>query len=240
MNTRKRPVETSPSGLISLIVYVTPLIIFFIFFYLSNREPSIYRYLTREDGLVEWCTFLNYFIASLIGFAITRDLWPGQKLSAVLYLIFSTSLMFIAGEEISWGQRLFNFLPPEFFLRNNFQLEMNIHNLAYIQDIDPFFAAKIFTIIGIYGGFGWLLMGLVSRIYRSDIHSFYLGLFIPRLMLSSYFLIVGAYFFYLAFLWPEILFVGIGNRYQEICEFILSTGFLFFCFLNIKKLKKKV
>ena len=36
---------------------------------------------------------------------------------------------FVAGEEISWGQRLLAFQPPEFFLRENFQQELNLHNL---------------------------------------------------------------------------------------------------------------
>lgn len=37
--------------------------------------------------------------------------------------------LFVAGEEFSWGQRLFGFYPPEFFLGNNFQQELNFHNL---------------------------------------------------------------------------------------------------------------
>ena len=31
-------------------------------------------------------------------------------------------------EEISWGQRIFKIESPEFFIQNNFQRELNLHN----------------------------------------------------------------------------------------------------------------
>ncbi|MET0201749.1 MAG: hypothetical protein ABW245_07835, partial [Gaiellaceae bacterium] len=38
-------------------------------------------------------------------------------------------LLFAAGEEISWGQRIIGFRPPALFLEHNFQQESNLHNL---------------------------------------------------------------------------------------------------------------
>ncbi len=38
--------------------------------------------------------------------------------------------LFGAGEEISWGQRIFNIETPEFFKKHNAQKEMNLHNLV--------------------------------------------------------------------------------------------------------------
>jgi hypothetical protein len=35
----------------------------------------------------------------------------------------------VAGEEISWGQRLLGFTPPEVFLQENYQQEFEIHNI---------------------------------------------------------------------------------------------------------------
>jgi hypothetical protein len=42
-------------------------------------------------------------------------------------------MLFVAGEEVSWGQGLFGFSVPEFISRTNFQSELNIHNLKIIQ-----------------------------------------------------------------------------------------------------------
>lgn len=43
--------------------------------------------------------------------------------------------LFVAGEEMSWGQRLIGYSPPEFFLANNFQQELTLHNLS--QSVQP-------------------------------------------------------------------------------------------------------
>jgi hypothetical protein len=35
----------------------------------------------------------------------------------------------VAGKEASWGQRLMGYQPSEYFLANNFQQELNVHNV---------------------------------------------------------------------------------------------------------------
>ena len=49
-----------------------------------------------------------------------------------LSVTFLCGLVFLfgAGEEISWGQRIFNTESSEFFLKNNAQQETNLHNLV--------------------------------------------------------------------------------------------------------------
>ena len=44
-------------------------------------------------------------------------------------ILFSIIFFFGFGEEISWGQRIFNVETPDFFIENNLQSETNIHNL---------------------------------------------------------------------------------------------------------------
>jgi len=38
-----------------------------------------------------------------------------------------------AGEEMSWGQRIFNFQTPDFIARANRQSEFNLHNLFVLS-----------------------------------------------------------------------------------------------------------
>ena len=46
---------------------------------------------------------------------------------------FIAGCLLIALEEISWGQRLFGYQPPDVFLTDNYQQEFNLHNFA---DVD--------------------------------------------------------------------------------------------------------
>ena len=45
-------------------------------------------------------------------------------------IMFSIIFFFGFGEEISWGQRIFDIETPPFFSENNLQSETNIHNLV--------------------------------------------------------------------------------------------------------------
>ncbi len=40
------------------------------------------------------------------------------------------AFFFAAGEEISWGQRIFNIQSSEYFIENNAQHETNLHNMV--------------------------------------------------------------------------------------------------------------
>ena len=65
--------------------------------------------------------------------------------------------MFVAGEEISWGQRLLAFEPPEVFLEQNFQQEFNVHNLLKNSSIFGFPLDTRFVVALIAVGYGLLV-----------------------------------------------------------------------------------
>lgn len=94
------------------------------------------RYYATEDGAVEYGTALFLFLGSVVlaGYAISATrLRSGALKSASLWL-YSALFFFAAGEEISWGQRIFGIESSEFFLQNNYQAETTLHNLV-IGDI---------------------------------------------------------------------------------------------------------
>ncbi len=84
--------------------------------------------LTAEDGFYESLGALFFFIAS-VAFLF---LFLKAKNKNIFFLLFSFTFLFAAGEEISWGQRIFNFDVP-FVEANNAQKEFNFHNLDFIQ-----------------------------------------------------------------------------------------------------------
>jgi hypothetical protein len=85
--------------------------------------PERYGALLEEDRMVEWSTVGLFAAAGAVGL---RNAVRQRRVFDGLVALFC---LFVAGEEFSWGQRLFGFDSPEFFLANNFQQEMTLHNL---------------------------------------------------------------------------------------------------------------
>jgi len=123
MTVRKLSVlEISVLCLAALIIAVGFLLAF-------SNVPLFEKYV-EEDGLIEWLTVLSLLAAS--GVCLYRAATLFNRKPA--YFIFTSAmlglLLFVAaGEEISWGQRIFGIETPEYFKENNLQSETNLHNL---------------------------------------------------------------------------------------------------------------
>ena len=99
-----------------------------IYFFYTNKD--FYAYLVQEDGFFEnltsiflfWSSFyLFYFFINNIKL---KSIW--WKMGIIIMII---GLFFGAGEEISWGQRIFHIESSKFFNENNSQKETNLHNM---------------------------------------------------------------------------------------------------------------
>lgn len=82
-----------------------------------------------EDGPVETAQAVVLLGGGLVGayiaFALRREI---GRVWALMYGALAIGLLLVAGEEISWGQRLFRIETPE-WLAENRQEEANLHNL---------------------------------------------------------------------------------------------------------------
>lgn len=114
----------------------------FLGYYLSADE---YVAAMQEDGVVEWMSFLLFAAAGVTG--IVRGV-NGRRVFDLLVALFC---LFVAGEEISWGQRLIGYVPPDLFLENNFQQETNLHNFSGI------FGRPKWVLAAALAGYGLLL-----------------------------------------------------------------------------------
>ncbi len=94
---------------------------------ISNPDTVIS--LTTEDGIYENISAFFFFLAS----AMFLFIFSKSKPRNVFFLLFALAFFFAAGEEISWGQRIFHFATPAVLEANNAQKEFNIHNLDFIQ-----------------------------------------------------------------------------------------------------------
>lgn len=135
----------------------------------GNRFAEV---LFDEDRYFENVGALSLFIAAGLCFyaflyavktrKITGIFWGRQLVYLGLALLF----FFGAGEEISWGQRVFGIAQPEALSQQNVQDELNIHNLAVFENSKILRADNIFNVF--WFGFAVLipLGSLVSGGFR--------------------------------------------------------------------------
>jgi hypothetical protein len=93
---------------------------------LSRIAPDRYYQIMQEDRFVEWWTVAFFLAAGILGLA--RAI-PARRLGDLLVALFCVAA---AGEEVSWGQRLIGYTPPETFLAHNIQQEVNVHNMFQV------------------------------------------------------------------------------------------------------------
>ncbi|QLE00457.1 hypothetical protein HX109_02355 [Galbibacter sp. BG1] len=107
-------------------------IIFIYSLYLGFTNPEYFNNtFTAEDHTVEWGTAIMLLCISLLClfrlFTISKGKSTTWKIGVFLFAIL---FFFGAGEEISWGQRIFGIESSEYFIANNAQGETNLHNLV--------------------------------------------------------------------------------------------------------------
>lgn len=111
------------------VVFVPPLLWAASLWFSQAREATFFQ-LTVEDGWVENGQVALFLLAALLSVSISRKLFrQGRWGWAVVYGLLALALFWVAGEEISWGQRLFGFQTTEWFKARNVQREMNLHNI---------------------------------------------------------------------------------------------------------------
>ncbi len=108
---------------------------------LQNPDP-FGSYIFNENNSVELLTFGFLFIAGICSLWLSRNLWQLEKLSlsTLFYTIFGAILLFIAMEEIAWGQWFFGFATPDSLQGLNQQGELTLHNIDGLQGTSEYFS----------------------------------------------------------------------------------------------------
>jgi hypothetical protein len=122
----------------------------FILFY---NDVTVFETYVREDGIVEWLTVLGL----LLGCGVCLARFIRLRKHRTTWFLFVTLILaifqfFAAGEEISWGQRIFGIKSSEFFLEKNTQGETNLHNLIVdgVKLNQVIFSIGLIAALGIY------------------------------------------------------------------------------------------
>lgn len=96
---------------------------------LKAYDSDLYYRSVQEDEYLEWATFWSFLVAAGIALASARGRGGKDWKSAWFLLGLGLFCFLVAMEEISWGQRIVGYRPPDYFLEHNFQQEANLHNV---------------------------------------------------------------------------------------------------------------
>ena len=178
---------------------------------------SWFDWLRSEDGPLEWIQFIEYTISSILALLIYIRTERKKNINSIIWLLIALLSFVIAGEEISWGERITG-IGINSISDINVQGETNFHNLPFFHNylLDPIFEISCIFL----GWFGWRKFKNIKAFPSKD--------------LSLYFLFVALFYFYFDISWASTT-QQIRND-QEIFEFLLSTGIFLHCYKNFKKL----
>ena len=113
---------------VSVLGYLCLSLNVFFFSFLIATDLDTFRALTREDDWVENLTVVWFLLA---GFLLFGTAWMERSFfRRCVYILGGMAMVFAAGEEISWGQRIFGFATPDFLMGLNEQKEFTVHNIA--------------------------------------------------------------------------------------------------------------
>ena len=223
----KMNVIRTPLGSISTDVSLFP-IYYLIFIYgfiyiLPFGENFVglpwFYFFKKEDGLLESFQCIQYLVSSVIGLTIYFRIKKKKSLNSFIWLILSILCFLLAGEEISWGERLTG-ISLNSISELSIQGETNLHNLPFFHNylLDPLLQA----ICIFFGWIGWRKYPFLSSL--------------PSKKLSLFFLFVSLFFAYYDLSWASTI-EHIRDD-TEIFEFLLSTG-IFLHFWDNLKLSKR-
>lgn len=198
---------------------------------LSRVRLSLYDFITAEDSLLEWTQFVLYLCASIFALLVARLLaQEGNRTPAIAYGLLGVASFVVAGEEISWGQRVFGFGTPEGLAEVNRQGETTVHNIGIVQN--TFHGIQLLG--GLYGSVGaWLIRR--RRTERTQL----VDLFVPPLFLAALFLVPFGYRSVRVVFFPSDVNFTVF-RYGEWAELCFALGLAAFAFLGWRRLRGSV
>lgn len=171
-----------------------------------------------EDQLIENLQFLISFatgIVWMIAIHRARRRVPTERLRFfAVPMLFALAFLWLAGEEISWGQRIFDIATPDLLATINAQQETNLHNIPifYVGSY-PIFPTVLFYV----GAFAWgIFLPIIHRFVTLD-RLFFIAIPIPHVSTIPYFVapVLFRFFYYNKF----------GNDAREGMEILLIGAF---------------
>ncbi len=211
------------------LIFVLGFLLVLLYFAYNYFPLDARHQIAKEDNLIENFQAIFLLLSGVFSLVISLKYIPKQKMLSSVFLILALGLFFTAGDEISWGQRIFGIQSPEYFLKTNAQNELTIHNHTSVHGETPY----AFAAVGAYGAFTFIFVKLFSGFFKK--HKKFLVL-IPGWYLFPYFFAGFFYNFY-----TKLGDHTIGD-WSEPTELMLYLGVFFYVLVlyhTLKSSKKK-
>jgi hypothetical protein len=196
----------------------------------AAADTEAFLAVVGEDGPLEWLQFAGFLATSLLlAVASWRLARRGDVVAAVLIGVGALGMFGIAGEEISWGQRLLDLETPEALADANHQGELNLHNVTTfpMQRVGNYLQLLL-------GGFG-LVMPWLTRVRRPVVTQRLLRLLSPPLFVTTGFGLLFAYRL-VRFVWDNETRTVV--KYGEWPELTFALGLAVAAFLLVRGLRE--
>lgn len=213
------------------IVFFTPPIFLLTLLVVLVKAPFVYKQIIIEDSIIEWLQLLSYAVSCIMSGILAKQLWKENRVLAVIFGTASLAFFVFCGEEISWGQRIFNIETPEDLAAINNQDETNLHNIDWFYH----YVYRGYILVGIYGtlsaAFGRYILKMGTTFIRK-----YSPLFLPQWQYLTWFGIAGYYFLQRFYFIPGDL-QG-RNTWEENMELLLIGSIAVFLTEQYLRTKK--
>ncbi len=208
-------------------------------------DKSLFFQLTKEDGLIEFTGAVFFFATSLaflflyINSINRNNLFFGKVLKRNVYFVLLALLFFVCfGEEISWGQRIFEWRTPEILQNLNAQEEFNLHNLWLFHAKNPdgskkSFMAMMLNMSRLFSLFWFVFCVLIPAVNflsaKTKLFLKYIGIPISPMWIGSLF-VLNYIAFHVAIIDLDGKIIGSLNELKETnyaaVFFVLSIYFI--------------
>ena len=213
------------------LIFVLLIILIPVSMIISLRDPDIFRWMVAEDSLIEWLQFVLLLVCSYCSWSLATILKKRNRMFlAVCFYLAAVMCLFVGGEAISWGQRIFNVETPEQWAEHNMQNELTLHNASILFG----YVYVGYMLIGFFGSISWIVRKIISPFISSKI-SYVLSFLIPDWHLLLYFLVAFVYSFNRVFVHRPYK----EKLWEEPMELLLILGITFFFVQRFIVEKKK-
>ncbi len=197
-------------------LFVLPLASFFALQLAQVFPFNFFREFVKEDHFIEYSQFFILLFGGILHFAQSMIFLKQKNVKMAVFTgLLGAFYAVVAGDEISWGQRIFGFQSSEVFLEHNRQDEVTFHNLYIVE----WLVIYAYLALSYFGAFSKNIMSRVAS--ANSFVQRYIQLF-PDWWLFSYF-------------FPPVIFFtaqisvsgGKWQAWSEVAELSLYTSLVF-------------
>jgi hypothetical protein len=193
----------------------------------ATVDHDTYQLLVREDGIYEWTQVGLALVGAVLAVVVAARLRQQRRRGlALLWAVGAVALVALAGEEIAWGQRVFDLETPSAIAARNDQDEITIHNTSGAGLVSASVLLAVCS-VGIVGP-------LVTRRFARGVPADVLASTVPPGELVAWFAVLPAW--KLVRVLHHVVGDPAASDYTEYGELCLVAGIALFALARVRAL----